>query len=298
MIGERVPCDANRFIRPKRTDFRFVHKCAYAYFVKISHFGEQVAGLDKVSLAHGKRIERAIAGSSDSSITDFLFERRDLALRLLDLKAAARSVQMNAARELIFGGGKASDLGLSLGEFQFIGSELISGGSLLRHQALQGVVIALQLVTLRNRFCKVAGRARGFIGSPARICGAKIILRFQKARTRLCEQSGRVLHIQFEKELSLFHLLAFENGDFFDERVELRTHHKRRNRFDFSVAADGGNDVLARGHDRREFCHGLASAQQEEQIRQYGGRKKEEQEPIAESAIHDPRYLRVCKYKP
>jgi hypothetical protein len=51
--------------------------------------------------------------------------------------------------------------------------------------------------------------------------------------------------------------------------------------------------ILVRRHDRRELV-GLAPAQQEEQIRQYGGRKKEEQESIAESAIHIS-ICQVCK---
>jgi len=57
----------------------------------------------------------------------------------------------------------------------------------LRKQPLQSVVAALQPVAFSNRFGQIAGSARGIVRASARTGGTEIVLRFQKASTRLRE---------------------------------------------------------------------------------------------------------------
>jgi hypothetical protein len=54
--------------------FQFVHKSAHANSVQVRHFGQQIAGFHKITLAHGQRIERSIRGSGDAAVANLSFE--------------------------------------------------------------------------------------------------------------------------------------------------------------------------------------------------------------------------------
>jgi len=183
-------------------------------------------------------------------------------------------------------------------------------------------VIALQLSRCAIAFARspVARALHRFARPNLR---SEIILRFQKARTRLCEQSGRVLHVHSRRSCPFFTCWPFDDGDFFDEGVECARITRAQIGSTFPLLLMDETMFLARGHNRREFSR-LASAQQEEQIRQYGGRKKENRsrlrslrsmilvisevcqvqtlKPSLSQSLQvqtlNPRYLRVCKYKP
>src|SRR6267154_877555 len=198
---------------------------------------------------------------------------------------------MHAAVKFLFGGGETRHFSLYLGEFEFIGRQLVLGGGLLRKQALQGIVTALQAIAFSNGLGQIAGSARGIVRASAGTGSTEIVLRFQQTGASLCQQSSSVFYIELQEQLAFFNLLTFQHRDIFHECIELRPNDGRRNGFNFAVAADGRNDIFARRLDRGELGHRLTAAEQEQQVGQNTSREKNEQDTIAKSAIHDPLYF-------
>ena len=260
-VRKGVPSDAGGEIGSEGADFRFVHESANTDFVKVGHFGKQVAYFHEVALTNRKRIECRINRSGDAAIADFCFEGRNFALRLLHLEAAYSRTEMNGSVELLLCGSETGDFGLCLCEFEFVRGKFVLCSGLLGEEALEGVVIALQTVAVCDGLSKITGDSGHVIGAATSAGGAKVVLRFEESGTSLGQRCGGILDVKLEEELALLDLLTLGGENFFDESVELSANDIRRDRLNFAVAADGRDDVFAGRINSGELGDGLTATE-------------------------------------
>src|SRR5579863_3809849 len=259
--------------------------------MQIRHLRQQISDFHVVSCFHWHRVQRPISRCCDPAVPDFAFESGYFVLQLLYAQRHSVCVQPYAMFKFLLDRREPRHFSLRLHQCQVVRGKLFFRRRLLRHQALQCIVGALQTIAISLSLRQIACSTRRRVASSSSFRRAQIILRVQELFPRIRQLSSGVLYVQIQQRLPSFHCLSFEHVDLFNKRVQLRPHHVRRNGLHFSVAGDGRNQIPPPGHHRRNFGCRLPSAQPHQAVGQRPCQQEENHYAIAQSAIHFPLFF-------